>query len=80
MQAEFRNHYNYNIDKHQFVFIDNAVFTMDEEDLEEEEKEKFHDALDDITVFTSLAEPFLCRNIEEVMKERDELLKAINKL
>ena len=51
------------------MFIDNSV-----DDLSEAmEKEKYQEALAQIANFTMISKPFFCQDIQEVMKEKDQL-------
>jgi len=49
------------------------VGDADEDDIDEAEQAKFDEALDQILEFTSNHEPFFCKDIKEVMKEKDAL-------
>jgi hypothetical protein len=46
MQGEFRNRFACEIKDHQFVFIDNTVPDMDDEEKEDGEQRLFDEALD----------------------------------
>jgi hypothetical protein len=56
------------------------VGDADEDDIDEAEQAKFDEALDQILEFTSNHEPFFCKDIKEVMKEKDALQKKILEL
>ena len=49
----------------------------DEEDIDEVEIAKFYDALSNIIEITRNQQPFFCKDIKEVMKEKDALQKKI---
>jgi predicted nucleotidyltransferase len=73
MQDEFKNRFDCELSEDQFAFIDNAVFDAEEDEIDEIEQEKYDEALDKIMEFTCNNEPFFCKDIKEVMKEKDAL-------
>lgn len=80
MQDEFKNRFGCDLGDDQFAFIDNAVFDMDDDEIEEDEQTKYDETLDQIMDFTMNHEPFFCKDIKEVMKEKDALQKKILEL
>jgi predicted RNA-binding protein with RPS1 domain len=80
MQDEFKNRFGCDLTEDQFAFIDNAVFDADEDEIDEIEQVKYDEALDKIMEFTCNNEPFFCKDIKEVMKEKDALQKKILEL
>ena len=80
MQDEFKNRFGCDLSDEQFAFIDNAVFDAEEDEIDEVEQEKYDQALDKIMDFTCNNEPFFCKDIKEVMKEKDALQKKIHEL
>ena len=52
----------------------------DEDELDKAEQDKYDEALEQIFEFTSNHEPFFCKDIKEVMKEKDALQKKILEL
>lgn len=80
MQDEFKNRFGCTLSEEQFAFIDNSVGEADEDDVDKVEQAKFDEALEQIFEFTSNHEPFFCRDIKEVMKEKDALQKKILEL
>jgi hypothetical protein len=73
MQHEFRNRFACEMKDDQFVFIDNTVPDMDDEELEDREIEEFVKALYYIIDFTVDHDPFFCDDIKEALKEKDAL-------
>jgi hypothetical protein len=61
----------------QFCFIDNGVLAF--KDSEEHEKKMFLQSIVQIKNFTKSQEPFFCKDIKEVLKEKDALLKRLKK-
>jgi hypothetical protein len=80
MQDEFKNRFDCELSEDQFAFIDNAVFDAEEDEIDEIEQEKYDEALDKIMEFTCNNEPFYCKDIKEVMKEKDALQRKILEL
>ena len=52
----------------------------DEQEIDNVEQTKFDEALEQIFEFTNNHEPFFCKDIKEVMKEKDALQKKILEL
>lgn len=77
MRDEFKNRFGCDLRAEQFVFIDNSIKEADEEDIDENETAKYYQALEQILNFTNNQEPFFCKDIKEVMKEKDALQKKI---
>ena len=77
MRDEFKNRFGCDLREEQFVFIDNSIKEADEEDIDENETAKYYEALEQILNFTNNSEPFFCKDIKEVMKEKDALQKKI---
>ena len=77
MRDEFKNRFGCDLRAEQFVFIDNSIKEADEEDIDENETAKYYEALEQILNFTNNSEPFFCKDIKEVMKEKDALQKKI---
>lgn len=77
MRDEFKNRFGCDLREEQFVFIDNSIKEADEEDIDENETAKYYQALEQILNFTNNQEPFFCKDIKEVMKEKDALQKKI---
>lgn len=77
MRDEFKNRFGCDLREEQFVFIDNSIKEADEEDIDENETAKYYEALEQILNFTNNQEPFFCKDIKEVMKEKDALQKKI---
>lgn len=73
----FKNIHSYSLNDDQFVFLNNDIF----EDIavEEREKEEHKNALRRIRKFTENHKdnPFYCKDIKEVMKEKDALQRKI---
>jgi len=80
MQNEFKNRFGCVLSEEQFVFIDNSVGEADEHEVDKVEQAKFDEALEQIFEFTNNHEPFYCKDIKEVMKEKDALQKKILEL
>lgn len=76
----FKSIYSYSLNDVQFVFLNNGV--LEEEDAEELEKEQHKNALQSILEFTEnrYDKPFYCKDIKEVIKEKDALQKKILQL
>jgi hypothetical protein len=53
---------------------------MDEDEIEDNEQTLYDEALDQILEFTCNNDPFFCKDIKEVMKEKDALQKKILEL
>lgn len=80
MQKEFKDRFSCDLSEEQFTFIDNSVFEADEDEVEDAELKKFDEALEQILDFTYSHDPFFCKDIKEVMKEKDALQKKILEL
>ena len=73
----FKNIYSYSLNDVQFIFLNNGV--LEEEFAEEIEKEQHRNSLKSIREFIENHhdKPFYCKDIKEVIREKDALQKKI---
>lgn len=71
----FQNHFAFTPENRQFCFIDNGIDK--DPDATDLEKEKYEEAFTAIKKFVKGNQPFFCKDIKEVLKEKDALLKKI---
>ena len=71
-KLHFQSAFQFTPNEDQFCFIDNAA--KDYPKAEPVEKQKFEEALAKIKDFTQNQQPFFCKDIKKVLKEKDQLL------
>lgn len=74
----FQKTFNFTPNRNQFCFIDNGV--NENPYAEDLEKQMYRKAMDHIKQFTKNQQPFACRDIKEVLKEKDSLLLQIKQV
>ena len=71
----FERNFSFTPARNQFCFIDNNSY--DNPHANPHEKEMFQKAITQIKQFTNSQQPFFCKDIKEVLKEKDSLLKHL---
>jgi len=71
----FLEEFDYTPDREQFCFIDNGIDS--DPDADEYEKEMYDKSFSEIRTFANGNQPFFCRDIKVILKEKDALVKKI---
>ena len=76
-KLHFQSAFQFTPNEDQFCFIDNDA--KDSPCVDDHEKQKFEEALAKIKDFTQNQQPFFCKDIKKVLKEKDQLLVHLKK-